>query len=161
VLGWQDGELIPLTLADWDAEAGTIDLVIQGRMPAHDLMMKWLSTVKNVETGSITVEKMKLDEKGFPQPTGEFETLEADSVVLALGQDVDLSLLKGVAGLEMKDRVVQVGPNMITGAPFSRLTAAVSLMSGVRASSFRHFSKARTRKSARVSTHAGRYGGDS
>jgi hypothetical protein len=49
------------------------------RMPAHDLMMKWLSTVKNVETGSITVEKMKLDEKGFPQPTGEFETLEADS----------------------------------------------------------------------------------
>ena len=121
------------------------------RMPAHDLMMKWLSTVKNVETGSITVEKMKLDEKGFPQPTGEFETLEADSVVLALGQDVDLSLLKGVAGLEMKDRVVQVGPNMITGA----LTAAVSLMSGVRASSFRHFSKARTRKSARVSTHAG------
>jgi hypothetical protein len=60
------------------------------RMPAHDLMMKWLSTVKNVETGSITVEKMKLDEKGFPQPTGEFETLEADSVVLALGQDVDL-----------------------------------------------------------------------
>lgn len=121
------------------------------RMPAHDLMMKWLSTVKNVETGSITVEKTKLDEKGFPQPTGEFETLEADSVVLALGQDVDLSLLKGVAGLEMKDRVVQVGPNMITGA----LTAAVSLMSGVRASSFRHFSKARTRKSARVSTHAG------
>ena len=57
-------------------------------MPAHDLeieealeegiMMKWLSTIRNVETGSITVEKMVLDEKGFPQPTGEFETLEAD-----------------------------------------------------------------------------------
>jgi glutamate synthase (NADPH/NADH) small chain len=30
VLGWGDGELIPLTLADWDAAAGTIDLVIQG-----------------------------------------------------------------------------------------------------------------------------------
>ena len=42
---------------------------------------------------------MELDEKGFPQPTGEFETLEADSVVLALGQDVDLSLLDGVPGL--------------------------------------------------------------
>ena len=50
-------------------------------------------------TGIYHLEKMKLDEKGFPQPTGEFETLEADSVVLALGQDVDLSLLKGVAGL--------------------------------------------------------------
>ena len=90
------------------------------RMPAHDfeveealeegVMMKWLSTIKNVEAGSITVEKMALDDKGFPQPTGEFETLEADSVVLALGQDVDLSLLQGVPGLEVKDGVVQVGP---------------------------------------------------
>jgi 2-oxoacid:acceptor oxidoreductase delta subunit (pyruvate/2-ketoisovalerate family) len=97
------------------------------RMPAHDfeveealeegVMMKWLSTIKNVEAGSITVEKMALDEKGFPQPTGEFETLEADSVVLALGQDVDLSLLEGVPGLEVADGVVKVGPNMMTGAP--------------------------------------------
>ncbi len=30
VLGWPKGELIPLTLADWDAAAGTITLVIQG-----------------------------------------------------------------------------------------------------------------------------------
>ncbi len=97
------------------------------RMPANDfeleealqegIMMKWLSTIKNVEAGSITVEKMALDEKGFPQPTGEFETLEADSVVLALGQDVDLSLLEGVAGLAVEDGTVQVGPNMMTGAP--------------------------------------------
>jgi glutamate synthase (NADPH/NADH) small chain len=29
VLGWEKGELIPLTLADWDADQGTIDLVIQ------------------------------------------------------------------------------------------------------------------------------------
>jgi NADPH-dependent glutamate synthase beta subunit-like oxidoreductase len=96
------------------------------KMPAHDfeveealeegVMMKWLSTIKNVEAGSITVEKMALDAKGFPQPTGEFETLEADSVVLALGQDVDLSLLEGVAGLAVKDGVVEVGPNMMTGA---------------------------------------------
>jgi NADPH-dependent glutamate synthase beta subunit-like oxidoreductase len=96
------------------------------KMPAHDfeleealeegVMMKWLSTIKNVEAGAITVEKMKLDDKGFPQPTGEFETLEADSVVLALGQDVDLSLLQGVPGLEIKDGVVQVGPDMMTGA---------------------------------------------
>jgi 2-oxoacid:acceptor oxidoreductase delta subunit (pyruvate/2-ketoisovalerate family) len=96
------------------------------KMPAHDfeleealqegIMMKWLSTIKNVEAGSITVEKMALDEKGFPQPTGEIETLEADSVVLALGQEVDLSLLEGVAGLEVHDGVVKVDPNMMTGA---------------------------------------------
>ena len=30
VLPRADGELIPLTLADWDAEAGTITLVVQG-----------------------------------------------------------------------------------------------------------------------------------
>ncbi|MGB5466658.1 MAG: sulfide/dihydroorotate dehydrogenase-like FAD/NAD-binding protein, partial [Sedimenticolaceae bacterium] len=29
VLGWDKGELIPLTLADWDADKGTIDLVVQ------------------------------------------------------------------------------------------------------------------------------------
>jgi 2-oxoacid:acceptor oxidoreductase delta subunit (pyruvate/2-ketoisovalerate family) len=95
------------------------------RMPAHDfeveealqegIMMKWLSTIKRMDEGHLTVETMQLDDKGFPQPTGEFETLEADSLVLALGQDVDLSLLDGVPGLEIKDGVVQVGSNMMTG----------------------------------------------
>ena len=107
------------------------------RMPARDLqleealeegiMMKWLSTIRNVETGAITVEKMTLDEKGFPQPTGEFETLEADSVVLALGQDVDLSLLEAVPGLEVKDGVVQVGPDMMSGAPGIFASAGIML----------------------------------
>ncbi|MFA5371263.1 MAG: NAD(P)-binding protein [Sideroxydans sp.] len=97
------------------------------KMPAHDfeveealqegVMIKWLSTIKQAGEGEITVEKMALDDKGYPQPTGEFETLAADSVVLALGQDVDLSLLDGVPGLEVKDGVVQVSPNMMTGFP--------------------------------------------
>ncbi len=96
------------------------------RMPAHDfeveealqegIMIKWLSTIKNMsDEGTLTVERMELDAKGFPQPTGEMETLEADSLVLALGQDVDLSLLNGVPGLEIKDGVVQVSKNMMTG----------------------------------------------
>jgi len=80
-------------------------------------MVKWLSTIKRVDEGTLTVEKMQLDEKGFPQPTGEFETLEADSLVLALGQDVDLSLLEGVPGLVVKDGVVQVASNMMTDYP--------------------------------------------
>jgi 2-oxoacid:acceptor oxidoreductase delta subunit (pyruvate/2-ketoisovalerate family) len=98
------------------------------KMPAHDfeveealqegIMIKWLSTIKNMsDEGTLTVERMELDEKGFPQPTGELETLETDSLVLALGQDVDLSLLDGVPGLEVKDGVVQVGHNMMTGRP--------------------------------------------
>ena len=49
---------------------------------------------------------MELDETGFPQPTGELEELEADSLVLALGQETDLSLLDGVPGLEVEDGVV-------------------------------------------------------
>ena len=95
------------------------------KMPAHDfeveealqegVMIKWLSTIKQAGESSITVEKMALDDKGFPQPTGEFETLEADSVVLALGQDVDLSLIDGVPGMVVNDGVVQVNPQMMTG----------------------------------------------
>ena len=102
------------------------------KMPAHDfeveealeegVMVKWLSTIKQAgsddDPGALTIEKMKLDDKGMPQPTGEFETLQADSLVLALGQDVDLSLLQDVPGLTMKDGVVQVDPaTMMTGHP--------------------------------------------
>ncbi len=97
------------------------------KMPAHDfeleealqegVLVKWLSTIRNVEEGEITVERMELDASGFPQPTGEIETLATDSVVLALGQDVDLSLLDNVPGLEIDKGVVKVGPNMMTGAP--------------------------------------------
>ncbi|HIJ62668.1 MAG TPA: NAD(P)-binding protein [Rhodospirillaceae bacterium] len=111
---------------------GATDAVIvyrrnREKMPAHDfeveealqegVMIKWLSTIKQAGESSITVEKMKLDETGFPQPTGELETIEADSVVLALGQDVDLSLLDKVPGLEIVDGTVKVDANMMTGYP--------------------------------------------
>ena len=98
------------------------------RMPALDfeveealqegVLVKWLSTIKQAGDGDLTIEKMVLDEKGNPQPTGELETLKADSLVLALGQDVDLSLLEGVPGLAVRDGVVQVDPEtMMTGHP--------------------------------------------
>jgi 2-oxoacid:acceptor oxidoreductase delta subunit (pyruvate/2-ketoisovalerate family) len=95
------------------------------RMPAHDfeveealdegVLMKWLSTIKQADEGKLVVERMELDETGFPQPTGELEELGADSVVLALGQETDLSLLDGVPGVEVDDGVVKVGPGMMTG----------------------------------------------
>ena len=43
--------------------------------------------------GEIWIEKMTLDADGRPQPTGELEQIKADSLVLALGQETDLSLL--------------------------------------------------------------------
>jgi 2-oxoacid:acceptor oxidoreductase delta subunit (pyruvate/2-ketoisovalerate family) len=97
------------------------------RMPAHDfevqealeegVVMKWLSTIRSAGDGALVLEKMELDEEGFPQPTGELEELAADSLVLALGQEADLSLLDGVPGLEIDDGVVKVAPNMMTGYP--------------------------------------------
>jgi NADPH-dependent glutamate synthase beta subunit-like oxidoreductase len=97
------------------------------RMPAHDfeveeaeqegVLMKWLSTIKQVDDGKIVVEKMELDETGFPQPTGETELLDADSVILALGQEADLSLLDDVPGIVVDDGVVQVGTDLMTGHP--------------------------------------------
>jgi len=79
------------------------------------VLIKWLSTIKHAEVGKLQVEKMVLDENGFPQPTGEFEELEADSLVLALGQESDLSLLKDLPNLEVEDGVVKVNSMMMTG----------------------------------------------
>jgi NADPH-dependent glutamate synthase beta subunit-like oxidoreductase len=58
---------------------------------------------------------MALDEHGFPQPTGELEELEADSLVLALGQEADLGLLERLDGVDIDDGVVAIGPNLMTG----------------------------------------------
>ncbi len=109
---------------------GASDAVIvyrrdRDRMPAHEselqealeegVVMKWLSTVKVAGPKSLMIERMELDDTGFPQPTGEVEEIAADSLVLALGQEADLSLLDGVPGLEVEDGVVKVSENMMTG----------------------------------------------
>jgi len=97
------------------------------KMPAHDsemaeaieegVVVKWLSTVAHADAGHLRVERMELDATGFPQPTGEFEDLEADSLVLALGQEADLSLLEGVPGLTLDNDVVAVDSSFMTGHP--------------------------------------------
>jgi 2-oxoacid:acceptor oxidoreductase delta subunit (pyruvate/2-ketoisovalerate family) len=77
--------------------------------------MRWLSTIAWVNSGQVTIEKMKLDDEGKPQPTGEFESLEADSVILALGQEVDLSIVEGIEGISINDGVIQVNELLMTG----------------------------------------------
>jgi 2-oxoacid:acceptor oxidoreductase delta subunit (pyruvate/2-ketoisovalerate family) len=79
--------------------------------------MRWLSTIAAAGDGTITVERMELDETGFPRPTGETEELAADTVVLAIGQDVDRSIVDGVDGIEVRDGVIQVDANLMTGRP--------------------------------------------
>lgn len=97
------------------------------RMPAHGdelsealeegVRLKWLSTITGAEDDTLTIEKMRLDDNGFPQPTGEFETIRADSLVLALGQDVDLDLLQRLPGLDLSGGTVAVDPLQATGIP--------------------------------------------
>ena len=84
---------------------------------AEGVRVQWLSTITATDGEHVTVEKMRLDESGFPQPTGEFEELDADTVVLALGQDVDLRLLDQVTDIEVRDGAVMVGSDQMTGHP--------------------------------------------
>lgn len=98
------------------------------QMPAHDfevdealeegVVLNWLSTIKEGDASGFTVEKMELDDQGWPQPTGEFETIEADTLVLALGQNVDTSILTNLPGVNVsRDGTVKVNPNMMTDCP--------------------------------------------
>ncbi|MEI6216485.1 MAG: NAD(P)-binding protein [Actinomycetes bacterium] len=97
----------------------------QEKMPAHEvelrealdegIVMRWLSTVSRVDEGKVTIEKMALDDSGFPQPTGEFEDLDADSVILALGQEVDLSVIEGMSEIKVEDGVIDVDGFLMTG----------------------------------------------
>jgi NADPH-dependent glutamate synthase beta subunit-like oxidoreductase len=111
---------------------GATDAVIvyrrtRGQMPAHDIeveeattegvRMMWLSTIARADGGKLTIEKMELDNTGFPQPTGQFTELDADAVVLALGQETDLSLVAGADGIGVADGVVTVGTDQMTGCP--------------------------------------------
>jgi NADPH-dependent glutamate synthase beta subunit-like oxidoreductase len=74
-------------------------------------------TAKRLGAEEFQVEVMEIDENGRPQPTGEIETLEVDSLVLALGQNVDTTILESIPGVELDwDGVVEVGSNMMTGA---------------------------------------------
>jgi NADPH-dependent glutamate synthase beta subunit-like oxidoreductase len=98
------------------------------QMPAHDfeidealeegVVVNWLRTIKEADEHALKIETMALDDDGWPQPTGEFETIEADTVVLALGQNVDQSLLTNLEGVELnRDGVVEVGSDMMTAYP--------------------------------------------
>lgn len=94
-------------------------------MAAHDfeaqealdegVKINWLRTIKEIDGGSFTVEIMELVD-GKPVPTGQYETLEADNLILALGQDADTDFLKTVPGIVFKpEGTVVVGADMMTG----------------------------------------------
>jgi NADPH-dependent glutamate synthase beta subunit-like oxidoreductase len=97
------------------------------KMPAADIeveealqegvRMRWLSTIVYAGADAVKVERMELGEDGKARPTGDFEELAADAVVLAIGQDVDRSIVDDVPGIAVVDGSVEVGPDMMTGRP--------------------------------------------
>jgi NADPH-dependent glutamate synthase beta subunit-like oxidoreductase len=95
-------------------------------MPAHDfeadesieegVKINWLRTIKEIDDSTFKVEVMELDADGRPQPTGRIEELEADALILAVGQDTDTAFLESVPGIEFEwDHTVVVNENMMTG----------------------------------------------
>jgi NADPH-dependent glutamate synthase beta subunit-like oxidoreductase len=97
------------------------------QMPAHaeevddaseeGVTLRWLSTVSGSRDGRLRLERMALDDAGFPRPTGEFDELEADALVLALGQDTDLGLVEALDGVRIADGVIEVDEGQRTGRP--------------------------------------------
>lgn len=95
-------------------------------MPAHrfeaeeameeGVKINWLRTISEIDVDKIRVEKMVLDADGRPQPTGEFEVLEADALILALGQNIDSKLMQTIPDITFADDgTVTVDSHMMTG----------------------------------------------
>ena len=85
---------------------------------SEGVKFQWLSAIRDIGDGALRVELMQLDDKGVPQPTGTFETLAADSVILALGQTAESGFLAGIEGIQIQPNgCVLVGPDMMTGHP--------------------------------------------
>jgi NADPH-dependent glutamate synthase beta subunit-like oxidoreductase len=100
----------------------------RSQMPAHEdeaadaekegVRLNWLRTITAFEGPQLQVEVMELDDTGFPQPTGRFETLAADTVILALGQETESAFMAALPGVEFeRDGSVRVSPTMMTGFP--------------------------------------------
>jgi NADPH-dependent glutamate synthase beta subunit-like oxidoreductase len=98
------------------------------QMPAHEdeaadaeregIKINWLSTITALDGPELQIELMELDDSGYPQPTGKFETLAADTVILALGQESDTKFMRDVPGVEVeRDGTVKVSKTFETGSP--------------------------------------------
>ena len=82
----------------------------RAQMPAHEeeaqdaeqegIRINWLRTISSMGEADLTVEVQELDDQGRPHGTGRFETLEADTLILALGQDSDTGFLARLPGVE-------------------------------------------------------------
>ena len=85
---------------------------------SEGVKIRWLTSIREIAGPDLTIERMAIDDQGRPHPTGEIETLSADALVLALGQETDSGFLARVPGiLRHADGTVAVGPDLMTGHP--------------------------------------------
>jgi NADPH-dependent glutamate synthase beta subunit-like oxidoreductase len=97
------------------------------QMPAHEfeaqeaieegVKINWLRTIREIDKTTVTVEVMEIGADGRPRGTGQLETLEADSLILALGQSTDITLLENIPGVEFQGDTVSVDEHMMSGHP--------------------------------------------
>jgi formate dehydrogenase (NADP+) beta subunit len=94
-------------------------------MPAYDyetedalaegVDVQLLRSIKSIEKNKITLEKMKV-EKGKVTGTNEFETTDADVLIVANRQETDSGFLRSVNGIVINDDgTVGIGSDRMTG----------------------------------------------
>ena len=95
-------------------------------MPAHDFELEaalsedvkvhWLRRIKSIHDDEIVVEMMAFDEEGKLVTTGDTETLNADTLILALGQNVDSTFLQKTPEIHLtQDGSIVVDTQLMTG----------------------------------------------
>ena len=98
------------------------------QMPAHQeeaqdaeregVRINWLRTISAFDGPELRVEVMELDDSGYPRPTGRFETLAADTLIMALGQETESAFMRTLPGVEFDgDGSVRVSESLMTGCP--------------------------------------------
>ena len=82
------------------------------------MRINWLRTITAFDGPELQVEVMELDESGYPRPTGRFETLAADTLIMALGQETESAFMRPLPGVEFdRDGSVRVSAALMTGCP--------------------------------------------
>jgi len=77
---------------------------------------QWLSNPVSFGAEGVKVEHVKLEDDGKLTPTGEYETLPVDALVLALGQHAEVEFLTHVPGVEIgRDKSIVVDAGLMTG----------------------------------------------
>lgn len=94
-------------------------------MPAYDyetddalaegVEVQLLRSISNIEKKKLTLEQMKV-EKGKAVGTGEMETLPADLVIVAMGQEAETGYLQPLNGIQLReDGTVVIDAERMTG----------------------------------------------